>query len=62
MVGKQERVNPVILNMLSAYPFKTPDDQKKALLEVFQEIILYGLSQTACIFTRKRSIQTSLCN
>lgn len=45
MVGKQERVNPVILNMLSAYPFKTPDDQKKALLEVFQEIILYGLSQ-----------------
>jgi len=42
-------VNPVILNMLSAYPMKTPDDQKKALLEVLQEIILNGLFQATHI-------------
>ena len=42
-------MNPVILNMLSAYPMKTPDDQKKALLEVLQEIILNGLFQATHI-------------
>lgn len=39
-------MNPAIQNMLSAYPLKTPDDQKKALLEVLQEIVLYSLFQT----------------
>jgi predicted nucleotidyltransferase component of viral defense system len=45
MAGKQEKVNQVIQDMLSAYPMKTPDDQKKALLEVLQEIILCSLFQ-----------------
>jgi len=45
MAGKQEKVNSVIQDILSAYSMKTPDDRKKALLEVLQEIILYSLFQ-----------------
>jgi predicted nucleotidyltransferase component of viral defense system len=43
--GKEERMNKAVLAMLGRYPLKTADDQKRALLEVIQEIVLLGLYQ-----------------
>jgi hypothetical protein len=43
--GKEETMNKAVQSMMEKYPTKTADDQKKALLEVIQEIILLGLYQ-----------------